>query len=401
MIMNPSASQASSRTGYPLKVTALAALVIILVSVLSTLHPIPNERGLPASPLHLAPSSDIQFYMNGSEDYFSDHGEDIWSKLPSIFPFFSSESDNIVPELTANQVALPVFPLLIKIFDYRQGNTLPLAFIFILVGIGMSAIWINIFWKNGVPFYALIAFAFLPHVVWFTINLGTDLLLAFLFALFFKYYMPMGGGSRNIKVGLVIAILAVLTRPTGVSLVAFLAIDQLLLSGSSNRQRATWIGAGFAILSIPLIMVIFPYFLSVLEGSNSWPFFGILQAHYLTGLHHEFPIWLDLTISWASLIGAKLFYTFGFRPSYGETELLLVILRTLPGIPFFVGFTYLLFKGRFTDKLLLLSVLIPILSGPAQDRYLLPVQPLLFFYCWLAMVALFPGLRRKTEEGVL
>jgi hypothetical protein len=40
-------------------------------------------------------------------------------------------------------------------------------------------------------------------------------------------------------------------------------------------------------------------------------------------------------------------------------------------------------RGSRSEKLLVLVVIAPILAGPAQDRYLLPIQPLLFFYGWL------------------
>jgi hypothetical protein len=375
----------------------LAAIVLVFFSVYSSFYPVPNERGMPASPLHLAPSSDIQFYLHSSKRYFSGDFDAAWTVVASKFDTIFADNKSGRFEVVPMQVVPPVFPLLLKIFDYRNGNTLPLALVFVGLSLLTTGYWINILWRNGLPWIALTAFAFLPHIIWFTINLGSDLLLALWFALFYRYYMPSGGGSRALSTGLVIAILAILTRPTGVSLLVFLAIDQFFHAWKQNRPKAKRILFVFTILALMASTVIYPYFLAVLDGANSWPFFGITQSDYLRGIFDSLPGWLDTSISWFCLLIAKLLYTFGFRPSYGDTAVYLVLLRSAPGIPFFIGFIYLLIKGRTSDKLLAMTVLLPILSGPAQDRYLLPIQPLLFLYFWYAIADYFPVIRIRPQ----
>jgi hypothetical protein len=377
----------------------VAVAVIAFIAVISSWSPIPNERGLPASPLHLAPSSDIEFYLKGAETYFTDASPGFSRIIDSVITGFFQDGEDGSSNFSSMQIAPPVFPLLLKLFDYRQGNTLPLALVFIAISLLISGVWINILWQNGFPRITLIAFIFLPHIAWFTINLGSDLLLALWFALFYRFYMVQGGGSRKLLIGMVIAICAVLTRPTGISLLVFLALDQIAFTWRNNPRSALIILAFFGALAIPLAGTFFPYFLGVLEGANSWPFYGITQTNYLKGIFSSLPAWLDISVSWISLLAAKLFYAFGFRPSYGDTSLILVMVRTAPGIPFLVGFVYLLFKGQTSDKILTSAVFLPILAGPAQDRYLLPIQPVLFLYFCRAIIEYWPGVMRKMTRG--
>ena len=133
----------------------------------------------------------------------------------------------------------------------------------------------------------------------------------------------------------------------------------------------------------PAILMLAPYFLTVVLHSGAWPFFGITQPEYLTGIYRDLPQFIDMPLSWLTLFASKFVYLFGLRPSYGDVSVSVFLLRSMPGLIFLPGFIHLMMRGTTSEKILVLSMLAPVFAGPAQDRYLLLLQPILFYHAWL------------------
>jgi hypothetical protein len=77
--------------------------------------------------------------------------------------------------------------------------------------------------------------------------------------------------------------------------------------------------------------------------------------------------------------------------------MLSVLLRSLPGVVFLPGLAFALARGTSADRLLVLTFILPVLSGPSQDRYLLPIQPILLFYAALLLQVVWRRLSRTAS----
>jgi hypothetical protein len=363
---------------------ALAAIVLMSSFLITIEYPIYNEKGLPASPLHAAPSSDLVFYQQEGEAYRLGGWQKIWLSFTKSYQREKAYSGGIGHMVTPHQLAPPIFPLLVSFFDYNEHNTLPLAVIYLFLGFAFMAIWLTILRRKGVSGIWLLGFSLLPHTVWFTINLGSDLILALIFAGFYFFFKPEENLERAIITGLGFSVLALLTRATGVSLLAYVVLYITFMTWSQLKNQSIFVFLAIGAVSITAATIFFPYLLEVVHKSSEWPFFGIQQKIYMSGLFPELPTVINTTLSWAALIGAKLLYAIGLRPSYGETSWILVLIRSAPGLIFAPGIIYLFVAGKKSDRLLVAMVMLPILIGPAQDRYTLPIQPLLFLYAWKA-----------------
>jgi len=360
----------------------IAFVVLAAVFIGSAYRPIPNEKGFPTSPLHTAPSSDLVFYRKAANLYFESGFKKVFETQIAGFLRKRDQSDGYNVELRATQIAPPLFPLLVYVFDYHQGNTLALAVFYFGLALALLALWLRMFQQRRLPVLWMLAFVFLPHTAWFMINLGSDLLLAIIFAIFYRVYLFEEGGRRHWGWAIVLAIAALMARPTGLSLVAFLGFIFLIDAWKANLKAVLIVSTILGTLSLPLIFIALPYFFGVLESGNDWHYFNIGQKDYVAGLFSDLPRLLDLIISWTLLLGAKILYMFGLRPSYGDTHIALVLLRGAPGIVFLLGTIHLAIRGSFEEKILAAAVMAPIILGPAQDRYLLPLQPILYFHCW-------------------
>ena len=89
---------------------------------------------------------------------------------------------------------------------------------------------------------------------------------------------------------------------------------------------------------------------------------------------------LNLSLSWLAFLAAKVLYLTGLRPSFGDTAAPMVLLRMLPGFIMLPGLFWLFVQANWRVRLFLFFFLSPIMLGITQDRYILPIQPVLFFY---------------------
>ncbi len=140
-----------------------------------------------------------------------------------------------------------------------------------------------------------------------------------------------------------------------------------------------------SVLVLALLVVfglyLYPYFLTEMQKAGGvLSYFGYTPSEYVSGILPGFPGWIDRPLSWAALVGAKLVYFVGLRPSDGVTDTLFVIARGGAGVILLPGILYLFWAGRRREMVLIALYCLPILLGPAQDKYYLPIYPILFLY---------------------
>jgi hypothetical protein len=353
---------------------ALAAAFRAGVFVFAILQPIPNENGRLVSPVLVSAGIDFGFYSRTREAFFRGVWE--YAKVPSA----------------------PVLPILLEAFSYPRsysasgtvgpGNTLPLAVFFFVMGTGLSAFWIVWLGRRGVPTPWLVAFALLPNPLWLTLNISTDLPFAVLFGIFYWAYFG-SGEAQKVWVALVFSVLAILTRPNGIVLMVFL-FAAFWLTATNVPPITRRVVSVIAAITVPLVLWLYlPQLLAFSEESTKY--FGFSQAEYLSGVFNTLPVWLDRGGSTLALLGAKLLYFTGLRPSYGDTAAWIVVARSAAGIILLPGILYMFVAGDRTHRLFIAIYMAPVLFGASQDRYNLAIQPLLFFFGYQAYAWVWRG----------
>jgi hypothetical protein len=281
----------------------------------------------------------------------------------------------------------PVFPFVMRLFQYGPGNLLPLAVFYLVVSIGLAAAWLTWLSNKGVSAPWLIVFALIPNPIWFTLVISPDLLFAALFAVFFLLYFETRPSAAQ-TTGWVLALATMLLlRPNSFSVLMFVALHA---GWAMVQSRAFDIRRGILVTALLLVfgLYLYPYFLNEMQKAGSvLSYFGFTPFEYINGIYPALPGWIDRPLSWGALVGAKLVYFVGLRPSYGFTNTLLVLARGGAGVILLPGIFYLFWAGRRGEMALIGLYCLPIVLGPAQDRYYLPIYPILFLYGVMAYQA--------------
>jgi len=381
----------------------ITAILFKLAFVLITsFYPIIYAGKHPASIFHVAPGSDYGHYLVTSILYFHYGPMEVVNLILKYhygYEYEVSKAVRLIISPDHLEMSAPTYPALIWYLDYRAGHTLPMAILYIVISIGIVIAWLKWLHDNGMPPIWLLGFSLLPHPMWFMINCGSDLLFFAVFTIFFLCYFSNLDDKRRIYLSYITMILSVLVRPTGVSILLFLIIIPLLnlgqIKGDQKRKTLVFL----AVIGLPIVWFFWPYLESVVSSAASWPFFGVVQTDYLSGIYDSLPLFLDVPLSWLSLFGAKTLYICGLRPSYSDVSLVVFLARLGPGIPFLAGLLYLMWNGPKLQKILVIAMLLPLYIGPGQDRYLLPIQPILFYHAWrLIRDSLDFWRRRKSAE---
>ena len=368
---------------------AILLAVVFRVGVYAWMivSPIANEGGDPVSPLLLQSGIDFGYYWSV---YLS--AVEAWPDLLAIvgtLPF------------TETRVHLPGpgFLGLLAIFDYQESNTLPLTLFYLAVGIVLAALWLAWMWRQGLPFAWLAAFALLPTPVWLSANISTDLPFALATGAFFLIYAANEDGRQRYILGLAVAVTALLFRPNAVVLLLFLAADLILRRDAPPRLRVWGVVAALG-LFLPAFYYYLPSFTDYSDGQGLITYFGISQVEYLGGAFESLPALIDRPLSWLSLAGAKLLYFVGLRPTYGVTPAPLVAVRAVAGIVLLPGMIYAIWYAPRRTKLFLIVFMLPFILGASQDRYNLPILPILFYYGALFYIAAWSRVRgaKTTSE---
>ena len=359
---------------------AIALLARLAVFFYLIAFPMANETGNLVSPMIFQLGSDYSFYFDSLEIYqgsFSDF-------FTHVMKTFDAPFSNLYKFVTSG----PVLPILFMVFSYSAGNTLPLSIATLAVGTITAWLWIVWLHRRDVRLVWLLVFAILPNPIWYQINNSLDTYHALFVALFAITFLGGEANRARVAMGLGAGTLATLAKPNGLPLIVFILVD-IVLHHSTTKF---WLKAAFMLSAAAIVAIFFlfymTYLIAFLESSSHFKFFGVPYASYLTGMYDALPTILELPLSWLSLIVVKILYLVGLRPSYGITPFDIVLIRSAPGLILLPGLLWLLFKRPRRVALFILIFLIPPFLGATQERYLLPIMPIVFYYSVVAFGAL-------------
>lgn len=219
-----------------------------------------------------------------------------------------------------------------------------------------------------------------PALVYYAFVVSTDLLFAVCTAGFYTALLWAVRGSHPAlwwSMGLLV--LAMMVRPVALSLMPLVWWAMAVQTNAKWSVRAAGMAA-WGVLALYMGVYYLPYFWVHDTNGLGTHYWGIYPNEYWQGLFHELPAALNLPLSWLLLAGAKFLHSVGFRPSYAELGWGLTLARALPGLLFLPGLVYGLFYGKRFDRLFLLFFLPPVYVAAAQERYLLPITPLLVWW---------------------
>ena len=177
-------------------------------------------------------------------------------------------------------------------------------------------------------------------------------------------------------------VLMTLSRSAVLSVIAFTTLDlawRLLHSQRPTRDKALFIAIYGPVLAFVTLFYL-PAFLTFTSVGTGFAYYGVVASDYADGLLAPLPSVLDQAISTILLLAAKVLYFTGLRPSYSDVAPLIVTVRAAVGLILLPGLIYVLWHGPVRQRLLVALVVLPLLLGVSQDRYNLPIQPILFLY---------------------
>lgn len=384
----------------------LAIISRIAVAGWAVVDPIRDQRGEFVSPKLVFTGTDAAFYAQSREVYFQRPLIKVLLEFSSYYIPTLGDGDGPKALNEAGvdyYLAPPLFPTLMELFDYGAGNALPLSIFFVFLSAATAILWLIWLYARGAGAFWLLLFAIMPSPLWFMLAVSTDTLFAFLMAVLvcIGFWPGRQLGVRTFYFSAAMALVMSLTRPNGLSLVvfsAFLALVILLQTG--NRAQRLSIIAALALVAAPLSYFLLPHYVVYVADGMDITYFDVPQRDYLGGLLGFEGLLAagDEAASIVALAGAKLLYLVGLRPSYGELNPWLLVIRMAPGVILLPGLIKLLISGRVWERGLIAIYLLPVLSGATQDRYLLPIAPLLFFYGTQLYSSWFNALFRSTRH---
>jgi hypothetical protein len=358
-------------------VAVSARIAVFLVAII---WPIPNEGQYLVSPMLPQSYLDFHFYVESLEKYRNLPMREIFQEFVR---FYQRPFDNQFGFIIAG----PVFPALLYIFDYGPHNTLPISVFFLVVSCVLVCAWLIWLRQLNVSWIWLAGFSLAPNPVWFTLVLSPDIIFSFLVCIFFLAYSRESQTVTSIAIWSVAVIMILFTRPNGYSILIFVLADYVW-NHYRERYKSPATIFGLIILVALFGFYFYPYFITEMrKAPSNLTFFGATAAEYFAGIFKGLPSVLDKFLSGLALAGAKLLYFVGLRPTYGSTLSGLILLRAAAGIILLPGFIYLSFRANVRTRLFLWIFFLPIFLGPTQDRYNLPIFPILFGYGALAYSA--------------
>lgn len=338
--------------------------------------PIPNEALQPISPLHANSAIDLPFYQTSRTIYgewIARFAEAPWSEWGTIL-------GALLDYIQSNFIAGPLMAGLLALFDYGSANTLPLATVYLAMSCVLAVVWLRWYRQVDADTGALVILALIPGPLWFMLNISSDLpFTALLSAFFFIFFSGLRVRQRYAW-GMVIAVIATLLRPHGISLFLFMGLYAAFLSPARTRTQKIVMASVLVLAGAAFLLLFRTYFESYLRSSNGLDYFGYTSVEYLDGIFPGLPAGLNELASWLALLMAKLLYLVGLRPSYGQTSLALVLIRAAPGLILLPGLLYGFLRAPWAYRLFLAAFFAPVALGAAQDRYMLAVTPLIVLF---------------------
>ena len=358
---------------YYLNKFSLIALASVLVRVaafiLFMFINLENHKGQVVSPLVEQKGIDTAFYQEAAEQYKTYGWSILYKKTEDFYKDPSTEYSGMSP--------MPLFPLLLILFDYQDGNTLPLALLYLIFCCILCLIWLRWLKDNGCPSIGLWLFTIIPNPIYFMVAVGTDLPFALLFSIFFVSYFSK---NRNNAVWISALILLFLMRPNSISIGLFVILDQLLKDFNFGKTLKLITLSLMALIVTVLGVFSLPYFVVYLDLSKDFTYFGISNAEYINGIYTFLPDIVNKLFSIVTFIFAKILYFCGLRPSYSDISTEIVLIRAFVGIFLLPGLIYIFLSKKRSLQLLIFIYMLPIFIGATQDRYHLSIFPILYLY---------------------
>ena len=349
----------------------LAILSRVLFAVLAVMIVLKDENGKEVSPLVEVSFGDYEFYNKFVLEIFS--------MLQAPFLFFY-HGGSVGAWIAQGPIPGPFFPLLLNVFDYST-HSLALASVYLIASALLVFGWVLYYRTKKVSVWGQLALIAFPLLLWYSLAISTELPMSVAVFMFCCGALtirrsPFWGFACTLSA----FIFMLMIRPNSLCL-----FPAMLLVIFLNRDlMSKWCAAAVVMLIGTLFMyfVVYyaPYFFMIKESALVLTYRELYPEQYLEGLFPNLPLLVNQVISNGALIVSKIIYASGLRPSYSDTPILLVSLRAIGGIWILPGIFYCFYLGSWLERVLLLGFLLPLLLTVAQERYLLPIAPLLLLY---------------------
>jgi len=300
-----------------------------------------------------------------------------WLREPFLFFYQGGSIDAFMQRpLTPG----PLFPWLLHFFNYSKQPVV-LASIYLIASALLVFGWVLYYRAREVPLWGQLALIAFPLLLWYSLALSTELPMSIALFMFFggalaTPRLPFWG----ISCALTGFILMLLIRPNSLCLFPVLLLVLFLNRDVISKWYATAIIMLATSIFAYFIVYYAPYFFMIKTSSLVLSYWGLFPEQYSEGLFPNLPLLLDQVISKGALIISKVIYASGLRPSYSDVPALFVFLRGVGGILMLPGIFYCFYRGSWLERFLLFGFLFPLLITVAQERYLLPIAPLLLLY---------------------
>ena len=145
----------------------------LMVALYSIIVPVISENGERVSPLIMAINI-------GDMGYYYKFKEDPWGRLISMFNI--NNYTNLMSWFAEGFYPGPIFPWLLNITNYIDGNTFFLSSIYFSISIITCLIWMFFFKNNGATKKDQVIILIYPFGLYFSLIISTDILFSFLVA---------------------------------------------------------------------------------------------------------------------------------------------------------------------------------------------------------------------------
>ena len=349
----------------------IAVLSRLAFATLAVMISLKTENGFLVSPF-----VEIRF---GDYPFYSSHISENFASIKDPFLFFY-QGGSIESWLERTLVPGPIFPWLLNVTLYPTQPVV-LASAYLITSAFLVFGWVLYYRARKVPTWGQLSLIAFPLLLWYSVVLSTELPMSIALFIFFCGALATPQrpcwGSFYAFAGF---ILMLLIRPNALSL--FPAM--LFLLFLNRKFIPNWYNAVLIILStfsfLYCAIYYAPYFLMVQESSQVLSYWGLFPQQYYDGLFPNLPPLFDQVLSNGALILSKLIYASGLRPSYSDVHAIFVFMRGVGGVLILPGMFYCIYRGSWFERILLLCFLFPLLVTVAQERYLLPIAPLLLLY---------------------
>jgi hypothetical protein len=346
----------------------LAIISRAAAGVGAIVFPVLNETGSRISPLHEPTGGDYLVYKTFAPENFGL----LAAPFESLF-----QHGGLKNWLEIGFVPGPLFPWLIYTLEYAS-NPLPLACIFLFLGALSVYGWAREYQHAGLSAlwqYVLMA---LPLLIYYSLFVSTDLLLAVVVLVVYHLLRSGEVHPEAYSLALLALLGGLLVRPNALALVPVLA--WALFRAPSWQISKAWAWITLLLMASFFSYYYAPYFLAYRTGSDVITYWGYGEADYVSGLFQDLPDWLNRPLSIAALFVSKLLYASGLRPSYSDVPPLYVVLRAVTSLWILPGIVHSLLKGGAFVRILVICFLAPFMLGASQERYIVPILPLLFLH---------------------